>query len=88
MPELGDILELWHGTPDSTGYLSEELVVAACRLEPPVGVLACLAMFYPGVDSALIDPDARETVGRGFELWQRRASLERRSGIVKRALGR
>lgn len=81
MIDLDGLTQLWHGDDNSTGYMSEELVVAACRLAHPSGVIAALRIFYPEYASATDDgahTQAAEIVRKGFDLYQRRLALERR----------
>lgn len=92
MIDLDALVELWHGDDNSTGYMSEELVVAACRIAHPTGVIACLRIFYPGYASSTDDgghEQAADVIRKGFDLYQRRLGLERRHvSRVQRALGR
>ena len=74
---VADVLDLWHGTDDDTGYHSEELVVAACQLERPAGPAMAVALFYPGQTLDTVPEEDRDMIESGYRLYLRRLDLPR-----------
>jgi len=59
---LQDLLGLWRGDEDSTGYVHEGLAREICRKCRPNSELELVNQLYPGVDQEDVAWDAKKTI--------------------------
>ena len=67
-----ELVGLWHGDAEVTGYMHPEIVVAVCEKSQPANVDVVFARFYPKIVRAQVDEDAALILEHGYSVWKER----------------
>lgn len=73
-----ELLTLWHGDPDTTGYQHAGLVAEVCAQRRIRTIHETIQTFYPGRQPADLDAETRGILEAGLRLHEARLALPRR----------
>lgn len=74
MPTLSELLGLWHGDKETTGYAHPRIAYEVCRIRRPPSQLAARHIFYTAGQLPEVDVELLRMIDRGYELWKEAGS--------------